>query len=339
MKILKNYSLKKLNTFGVDARAERFVSIKNPEQIIRLLDSGELEHNRKLILGGGSNILLAGDFPGLVISVDIKGIRMVKIDGGEVLLEVGAGEIWHDFVTICVKNKYYGVENLALIPGKVGAAPVQNIGAYGVEQDSMFVSLKGINIESGEELEFSKDDCRFGYRDSIFKNELKDKIIITRVYYKLSKEEKINLSYKALQDEVNKFVVAEPDLEYVYNAVIRIRNRKLPDPNKIGNAGSFFKNPVISKVKYNELKEKFPGIPGYEALQGVKTSAGWLIEQCSWKGKRKGDAGVYDKHALILVNYGNATGEEIYNFSEEIRQSVLDKFGFNLEREVNVITV
>ncbi len=337
MNILRNFSLKKYNTFGIDARASSFVSVKSTDELKQLIGGSIFQSNKVFVLGSGSNTLFKGDFNGLVISMDIKGMKMIEIIDSHVILEVGAGEIWHDFVETCVKNKYYGIENLALIPGKVGAAPVQNIGAYGVEQDEFVFSVKGIETSTNQEMELSKEECKFGYRDSIFKNTLSGDFIITSVKYELNKKEVLNLSYKELEQEITKFVVVEPSAEALFNAVCRLRKRKLYDPLNLGNAGSFFMNPAVSKERFELLKKDHGGIPGYESGDGMKIPAAWLIEKAGWKGKRIGDAGVSDKHALVLVNYGNATGRQIYDLSEKIIRSVDDIFGIKLEREVEMV--
>ena len=337
MKIIQNKPLKNYNTFGIDAKAKYFAVITMESHLQELVNDPVYKENEKLILGGGSNVLFTGDYPGLVIYMDIRGMRMERVSSGEVIMEAGAGENWHEFVEICMKNKYYGLENLALIPGKVGAAPVQNIGAYGAEQKDFFIKLKGFDLETGEFREMMPSDCRFGYRDSVFKNELKGKFIITSVQYRLLKEERLNLTYKELEQEVTKFVVVEPTPQYVFDTVVRIRRQKLPDPEETGNAGSFFKNPLVSNDKFTELREKFPQIPGFPSPAGMKIPAGWLIQQCGWKGQSRGNAGVSDKHALILINKGNASGDEILDLADDIRASVNDKFGITLENEVNVI--
>lgn len=335
--IQKGYPLKQLNTFAIDAKADYFVSIKNPIELQELIDSDVFNNNKNFILGGGSNILFNGDYHGLVILMEIRGMKILESNDENIFIESGAGESWHNLVETSLKNKFYGLENLALIPGKVGAAPVQNIGAYGIEQNSFFHSLKGIDIESKEIKELTNEECHFTYRNSIFKKELKDKFIITSVTYKLNRKEIINLSYKELRQEVDKFPTVKPDSQYIFDTICRLRKKKLPDPAEIGNAGSFFKNPVINIENYYLLKMQFPTIPGYNTNDTVKLSSGWLIEQCGWKGKRFGDAGVSEKHALILVNYGKATGSDILELAGKIEKSVNDKFGIILEKEVQVI--
>ena len=338
MEILENYSLKEHNTFGIDAKCNYYVSIRNEDEIVELVNSDIFKNNKIFILGGGSNILFADDFKGLVIDVNIRGIKIIDSEDDFVIIEAGAGEYWDDFVTLCLNNKFYGLENLTLIPGKVGAAPVQNIGAYGVEQKDYFHSLSGYNLETNKFDSLDYEECKFSYRDSVFKYELKNKFIITQVRYKLNKKEKLNLSYKELSNEITKFNIEKPGAKLVYDTVRRLRTSKLPDYRLFGNAGSFFKNPIITIDKFKSLKEKFPEIKSFNiADDKVKVPAGWLIEQCGWKGKREGNCGVSDKHALILVNYGNATGNDILELSMKINNSVKDKFDIELEKEVLII--
>ncbi len=338
MEIKQHISLKKLNTFGVNVRAAFGANPRNEEQLRNLIDSSRFRDNHFIILGEGSNVLFTDDFPGLIINLDIRGINIIDSADDIIEIEAGAGENWHRFVETCLRNKWYGLENLALIPGTVGAAPIQNIGAYGVEQSDSFLSLRGFNLEKQKYITMKKEECGFSYRSSIFKNELKDKFIITSVRYKLKKYHDINISYSDIQNEINKFAVEHPDPQYVFDAVVRLRKRKLPKPEELGNAGSFFKNPVLDKKKFNDLKPLLNGAPVYPYGENkVKLSAGWLIESLGWKGKRRGDAGVYEKHALILVNYGNAAGEQILNLAREIESSVFEKYGVKLEREVRVV--
>jgi len=338
MNILENISLKQYNTFGIDVKAKEFAAIRSEEELFSLAESGSLTVQNPFFLGGGSNVLFVEDFNGIIVHSAIRGMKIIDSDDDTVILEVGAGEKWHDFVTIALKNSYFGLENLALIPGTVGAAPVQNIGAYGVEQKDFFLSLRGLNLETLEFEELGFDDCEFDYRDSVFKHGLKNKFVITSVKYKLKKNEKPNLSYSELRRETEKFSIDKPDAQFVYDTVCRLRMSKLPVPEYLGNAGSFFKNPAVELKKFEELKNAYPGINGYKQKDGkIKLSAAWLIEQCGWKGKRIGDAGVFDKHALIIVNYGNASGSDIYELSEQIIKSVFDKFGIYPEREVLVI--
>lgn len=341
MRILKDKSLTKLNTFGIAAKAKYFVNITSKDEFQELYLTPEFRDNKKLVLGGGSNILFSSDFDGLVIHVNIKELSFLSREGGFMTIRVGGGEDWHKFVETCVENNLSRIENLALIPGNVGAAPVQNIGAYGVEQEEYFVELEAFDMESGEFRTFKKEECRFGYRDSIFKHEAKDKFIITSVTYRLSRSFEPVDRYPDINRELDKFSFVQHDLRFLFDLVCRIRRSKLPYPDEIGNAGSFFKNPVISGEQFETLKSKYPALKGFEQPSGkMKVSAGWLIEQCGWKGKRlspESDAAVAEKHALILVNHGNATGEELLRLAEAIRSSVREKFAIELEFEVNVV--
>jgi UDP-N-acetylmuramate dehydrogenase len=355
MQIHENFSLKPYNTFAIDVRARYFATFSNTEQLTDLIASrSQLSTNDSrlttFILGGGSNILFTKDFEGLVLKNEIKGIEKRKEDSEYVYVRVGAGENWHQFVLFCIKNNWAGVENLSLIPGNVGATPMQNIGAYGVEIKEVFHELKAFHLHEKASHTFGLDDCDFGYRDSVFKNKYKDQFVITEVTYRLNKIPKYHTSYGAVAQELEKMGVTELSIAAISQAVINIRTSKLPDPAVIGNAGSFFKNPSISGEQFEKLKSVFPNIVGYENSDGtIKLAAGWLIEQCgpdnsdtyrngtSWKGYRKGDAGCHQKQALVLVNYGKATGEDIYELSEQILRSVKEKFGVVLEREVNVV--
>ena len=343
MQIHENFSLKPYNTFGIDIKARYFAAFSTTEQLTELITGrSRLTTNDSLlttqILGGGSNILFTKDLDGLVLKNDVKGIKKINEDKENVYIRVGAGENWHQFVLFCIKNNWAGVENLSLIPGNVGAAPMQNIGAYGVEIKEVFHELKAFHLHEKANYTFGLNDCHFGYRDSVFKNKYKDQFVITEVTYRLNKIPKYHTSYGAVAQELEKMGVMELSIAAISQAVINIRTSKLPDPAEIGNAGSFFKNPSISKEQFEELKSEFPNIVGYKNEDGtIKLAAGWLIEQCGWKGYRKGDAGCHKKQALVLVNYGNATGKDIYALSEEILESVKKKFGVNLEREVNII--
>lgn len=338
MEIFEKYSLKKHNSFGIDAIADYFVNIKTKSDLSKLSETGLLKKNKYFILGGGSDILFSSDFHGIIINVELKGMYIRDYSDEELIIEVFAGEQWDNFVEVCVKNGYHGVENLALIPGKVGAAPVQNIGAYGVEQSDIFFGLKGFNIETNKEITLNKEECQFGYRDSIFKNELIDKVIITSVEYKLSRKEKFNFSYNELDKTIYQFPWVKPDLQYVFDTICRIRKSKLPDPDKIKSAGSFFKNPIVTNLQFKEVQKEFPEIVGYKlGDNNYKLSAAYLIEQAGWKGKRIGDAGVYDKHSLVIVNYGNASGREILGLANKIQYSIKEMFGIELEKEVIVI--
>ena len=336
MQIQENISLKLYNTFGIDAKTKFFSSFKDADELENLLtQSSRLQ---TLILGGGSNILFTKDFAGLVLKNEIKGITELHEDSDYVYVKAGAGENWHQFVLHCIKRNWAGVENLSLIPGNVGASPMQNIGAYGVEIDDLFWDLEAWHIKEKKIVTFTKNDCGFGYRESVFKRKYKDQFVILNVTYQLRKKPRFNTSYGAIEQELEKMGVKELSIKAVSDAVIAIRSSKLPDPAKIGNAGSFFKNPSVSATQFNLLKSKFENIIGHENLDGtIKLAAGWLIEQCGWKGFRLGDAGCHVKQALVLVNYGHAMGDEIYNLSEEILQSVKEKFTVTLEREVNII--
>lgn len=337
----KNYSLKKYNTFGVDATAALFAELKQPEDVIELITKLDEEKLPLLVIGGGSNILFTCDFPGIVALNVIKGIKYLETAENFGIISAGAGENWHEFVRICMKNGWHGLENLALIPGSVGAAPVQNIGAYGVEQSDCLHSLTGIDIIDRKTITLSAEECKFGYRSSIFKNDLKGRFVITSVNYKLSRQFEPKLNYRELRTELAKFPTVVPDAQYVFDTVIRIRKRKLPDPAKLGNAGSFFKNPTVKKETVNELKIRFPDIPLFPFSDVdrdlFKLSAGWLIEKCNLKGLRKGSAGVYDKHALILVNHGSASGSDINAIAKIIISKVKKKFGIVLEPEVLIV--
>lgn len=338
--IIENYSLKLFNTFGIDVNARYFCFIQNKDDLMAILQDEYFKETPKFILGGGSNILLLDDFPGLVIKIDIKGVQKAKETKENVWVTSGAGEKWHDLVMYCVENGYSGIENLSLIPGTVGAAPIQNIGAYGVELKDVFDHLIALNTENLSIDNIPADKCQFGYRNSIFKQEWKNRYIIISVTLKLNKNANINISYGSIRDKLAEMGIMENQITIkdVSNAVIKIRSEKLPDPKKIGNSGSFFKNPEITKQKFEQLKERFPSIPGYPVSgEKMKVPAGWLIEQCGWKGKVVGRTGTYKNQSLVLVNHGGATGKEIYSLSEDIIQSVGDAFNIELEREVNII--
>lgn len=336
MQIHENFSLKSYNTFGIDAKAKYFSSFSNVEALTELLTNDY--RLPTLILGGGSNILFTKDYDGLVLKNEIKGIEVVKEDDENVYVRTGAGENWHLFVLHCLKNNWAGLENLSLIPGNVGASPMQNIGAYGVEIREVFHELKAFHLKEKANYTFALKDCGFGYRDSVFKNKYKDQFVVLNVTYRLNKKPKFNTSYGAIEKELERMGVKELSIQAISQAVINIRSSKLPDPAVIGNAGSFFKNPSVAKEKFQQLQLQFPNIvSNANADSTVKLAAAWLIEQCGWKGFRRGDAGCHEKQALVLVNYGNAKGEEIYRLSEEIMQSVKEKFDVALEREVNII--
>jgi len=337
LEIKENISLRKYNTFGIDVQAKYFASFNSIEKLQEILLLPNFQHESKLILGGGSNMLFTKNVNSLVLKNEISEIEVVEEDDQYVFLKAGAGIAWHELVKYCVHHKYAGVENLALIPGSVGASPMQNIGAYGVEVKDVFHSLEAIHISDNEKVLFTKSDCEFGYRESVFKHALRNQFVITSVTYRLLKKPKYNISYGAIGKELEAMGVQELSISSIAQAVINIRNSKLPNPELIGNAGSFFKNPELPKTQFDVLKMEFPDIVGYmNETDKVKVAAGWLIEQCGWKGYRKGDAGCHDKQALVLVNFGHATGTEIYNLSEEIISTVTAKFGILLEREVNI---
>lgn len=337
MQVIENVPLKNLNTFGVEANAAWYTDIRDEADLQALFAEDRWRNCRRLILGGGSNMLFTADFKGLVIHLKIQGIRS-EIKGDEVYLTVGAGVVWNDLVNYCVENEFAGIENLSLIPGSVGAAPVQNIGAYGVELQDVFHSCRAFEIASAEFKTFTREACGFSYRESVFKSALKGLYIITEVSFKLSKVFEPTLSYGAIADELRKRGITKPGIKDLSAVVSAIRVSKLPDPSTIGNAGSFFKNPIIPEVQFLQLKSDYPEVVHFPAgLAKVKISAGWLIEHCAWKGKVVGNTGTWKNQALVLVNHGNATGQEIYKFSESIIASVQAKFGILLEREVNII--
>ena len=335
----QNFSLKAYNTFGIEATARYFFEFTEFEDLPYFLANfPDWEKLSVLLLGGGSNMLFADDFDGLVIHANIPGIKQVNEDRNHVWLEVGAGENWDRFVAYCVNQWYGGIENLSLIPGNVGAAPVQNIGAYGVEVCDYIESVKGFDLKTFEAFDILADDCRFGYRDSVFKHELKNRFIVTSVVFRLDKFIEYKLDYGDLRAEVEKR--GGENIHYVRDAVIAIRESKLPDPEILGNAGSFFKNPIVSNDFAENLKNQFPQLPVYSAGEGKsKLAAGWLIDQCGLKGYRVGDAGVHEKQALVLVNYGSASGNEVYELAKHIQQSVQERFQVALEPEVNLIGI
>ena len=338
MQLEENVQLRDFNTFHISSLARYLITAASTEDLYEGIEFAKKENYSSLILGGGSNILLTNDVNGLVIRNRIMGISVVREDPHHIYVKSGAGENWHGFVQYCVQNGFAGVENLSLIPGNVGASPMQNIGAYGVEVKDVFEMLEAVNREDGSLHIFSANDCAFGYRESVFKNKFRDQFIITSVTFRLNREPVYHTSYGAIKTELEKMGVQDLSIKAISQAVINIRTSKLPDPAEIGNAGSFFKNPLIPAIQFETLKKEFPAIVAFPSDQGqVKIAAGWLIEQCGWKGYRKGDAGCYPKQALVLVNYGTATGTEILELSEEIIASVEQKFDVKLEREVNVI--
>lgn len=334
--IEQNVSLKPYNTFGLDAQAKLMARVNSITALQEVLADGTLKSEERFILGGGSNILLTRNIDGLVIKNEIDGIEVVDETPSHLLVRSGAGVVWHELVMHCIQNEYAGIENLSLIPGNVGAAPMQNIGAYGVELKDVFHSLEAVEMASGNVENFSATDCQFDYRESVFKRKLKGQFIISSVTLRLQKEASLNTSYGAIEQELERLGISSPNIKDVSQAVINIRQSKLPDPKKLGNSGSFFKNPLVPTSKYEHLKSEYHDIPGYPVGENTKLAAGWLIEQCGWKGKVVGNTGSHAKQALVLVNYGNATGVEIFELSEQIMQSVYDTFGVQLEREVNV---
>ena len=337
IEILKNYDLIKLNTFGISAKARFFVEINSEDNFIELLKMEEFKNNEKLFLGGGSNILFTKDFDGIVVLNKIKGIEIIKQDAENVWVKSMGGEWWNDLVNFSVEREFWGIENLSLVPGTVGATPVQNIGAYGVELKDTLELVEALDILTGEKRIFIKEECRLGYRDSVFKQEFKGKYFILSVVLKLNKKENENIRYKTLKEYIEKNSLIIKSSKDISNAVAAIRRSKLPDPKILGNAGSFFKNIFVDVEKLNELKIKYPEIPSFEEENTIKIPAGWLIEQCGWKGKRVGNVGVHEKQALVLVNYGGATGGEIKDLAEQIINDVFKKFGLKLVPEVNLI--
>ena len=330
----KDTSLLPYNTFGIDVKSKHFIDVKSIDELQAVINQNQLEN--LLVLGGGSNLLLTKDFEGLTLRIQNRGIEIVEQDDRKARVKVAAGENWHDFVLWCLENDLGGVENLALIPGNVGAAPIQNIGAYGVELREVFESCEAISIDTGKVKIFKKDECDFGYRNSIFKNTLKGKYIIFSVQFNLNKPpHALNISYKGLSEKLEGKI---HNIQSIAKAVIEIRSSKLPDPKKIGNCGSFFKNPVISLIKFNDLKQQYPDIPHYpDQLNKIKIPAAWLIDTLGYKGYRNQEAGVHPNQALVLVNYGNATGAEIKKLAQQIRNKVKEKFAINLEFEVNIL--
>ncbi|MFM7596674.1 MAG: UDP-N-acetylmuramate dehydrogenase [Flavobacteriales bacterium] len=328
-------TLKPYNTFGIDVKAKRFASFDSISELLTLLP--EIRKQETLIAGGGSNMLFTKDFEGLFVRNCIEGIKEIERSETHVVIEAGAGEVWHDFVMYCVERGYGGLENLSLIPGCVGASPMQNIGAYGVEIKDTFEYLDTIKIETGELRRFYTSDCAFGYRESVFKRALKNQYVICSVAFRLSLQPQVNTTYGIIEQELNAMNISSPGIKDVSNAVIRIRQSKLPDPKVLGNAGSFFKNPVVSTEVLDTIQQHYERVPSYPAGDGfVKLAAGWLIEQAGWKGKRIGEVGVHELQALVLVNYGGGTGQEIYRLSQQIIDDIQNKFGVSLEREVNI---
>ena len=336
--IKENVSLHPFNTFHIESTARFYTEVKNIEQLRELAASGRLHENPVLVMGGGSNLLFTGNYKGIVVRIQNKGIEIVSRSSKSVLVKASAGENWHEFVTYCVNLGFGGLENLSLIPGSVGSSPIQNIGAYGVEMKDTFYSLEAIDILTGELKQYKPEECHFGYRDSIFKNELKGRVVIWSVTFNLSLHAVVHLEYGAIKQQLSDMGIENPEISDVSRAVCEIRHSKLPDPKLLGNAGSFFKNPTIDQKFAEKLIEAFPKMVSYQTEDGrVKLAAGWLIEQCGWKGFREGDAGVHQNQALVLVNYGNAKGSDILTLAHRIQNSVYERFGVKLEMEVNVI--
>lgn len=337
--IQQNVSLQRFNTFGLEAFAEYFGAVDSEAQLIALLQNPAVVAMPKFILGGGSNMLLVGDIQGLVIHNKIKGFQVLREDEKSIDVAVAGGEGWHEWVLAAISRGWGGLENLSLIPGNVGASPIQNIGAYGVEIKDLFLNLRAFELETGEERVFSQEECQFGYRDSVFKREYRGRLIVVEVAFRLQKApHSLNLEYGAIKDELSKAGITDPTIRDVSNAVIAIRQSKLPDPAQIGNAGSFFKNPEVSKTQFDALKAIYSTMPGYVVDDAtMKIPAGWLIEQAGWKGKRLGNYGVHAQQALVLVNFGGANGRDILALSTAIMDDVLQKFGVQLDREVNIV--
>lgn len=337
LKIIDNYSLKNYNTFGIDCKADQFIKLTTLEEVTSFVTNYDV-NEPTLIIGGGSNILLLNDFKGLVIHVATKGMNKVEETKTEIILECSSGEVWEDVVSYCVENNYYGIENLTLIPGTIGASPIQNIGAYGVEIKDVLESVDGYDLVSKEFKTYSNQECQFNYRSSIFKNKLKGNFLITKVRIKLSKLKKFQLNYRSLSEKFGKLSVEEIDIKEVSSYVKNIRLEKLPDHTILGNAGSFFKNPEVDAEKLEYLQKQFKGIISFATANGLnKIAAGWLIEDCGFKGKRIGNVSCFEKQALVIVNHGNASGREILEYSELIQTAVMKKFGIYLLPEVNII--
>jgi UDP-N-acetylmuramate dehydrogenase len=339
MDIKKNISLQQYNTFGIDVKTDFFVEVSSLNEIQEFISLYKKNYTNYplLLIGGGSNILFTKNYHGIVLQVNTKGIEIIDEDNEEVNIRAYSGEVWETFVDYCIEKGWAGIENLSLIPGYIGSCPVQNIGAYGVEVKDVIVEVEAIHIHTGEIKLFQNEMCNFGYRDSIFKNELKNQYIIHSVIFKLNKKPDFHVKYGAIEDELKEMGVNSPDIKSIGMAVCAIRRRKLPDVKELGNAGSFFKNPIVSDVFFNELKAIYADLIGYQLPDGkYKLAAGNLIESCGWKGKKIGACGVHDKQALVLVNYGKATGNDIADLADKIKDSVFRKFHVNLETEVNI---
>lgn len=337
MNIQENISLLPFNTFGIDKNANFFAKAESTEDVKFLIQKSKEMNLNLFVLGGGSNILLTKDLEALVIKMEIKGFELVREDKNDVFIKVGAGESWHDFVIYCIEKNLAGVENLSLIPGTVGASPMQNIGAYGVEIKEVFDALEAVDRNTLDIRRFSSDDCKFGYRESVFKNDLKEQFIITYVTFKLSKTAKINANYGAIRETLEAKGILTPTIKDISEAVIKIRKSKLPDPALIGNAGSFFKNPTVSVQTFEKIKAHYPNVPGFPNEDGIKIPAAWLIEQAGWKGKRFGNIGVHQYQPLVLVNFGGGDGNDIKDLSAKIQESVQTRFDILLHPEVNFL--
>jgi len=336
LKLSENISLKPFNTFGIDVKARYFVDIRNTEEVSEFLSALEENHRPVLFLGGGSNILFTKDFPGTVIRICTQGIKIIKEDAASVFIRAEAGENWDDFVKYTVDKGWGGLENLSQIPGNVGTAPVQNIGAYGVELKDVLFDLEAINLVTLERKKFTPEECNFAYRESFFKHS-NEKYLILNVTFRLMKNPALRLDYVQIRDEFMAHHIQNPSIRDVREAIIRIRNRKLPDPAKLGNAGSFFKNPVITEEQLEQIEFEHPEVVYFPFNDQFKLTAAWLIEQCGWKNRRQGDAGVYSGQSLVLVNFGSATGKDILDLANQIKSSVYGKFGVTLETEVNIV--
>jgi UDP-N-acetylmuramate dehydrogenase len=337
MTIQENISLKQFNTFGIDAMAQYFCEVQSLDELISLVQTDLFKKERRLILGGGSNVLFTKDFDGLIVRNSILGREIIHETDDSISVKFNSGEVWHQSVLYCVENNWGGIENLSLIPGTVGASPIQNIGAYGVEVREVIEKVEAVELSTGLVNSFMNEECEFGYRESVFKKKIREKYFISSVTLTLSKKtHRINTSYGAIHDTLINMNITQPTIKNVSDAVIKIRSEKLPDFKILGNAGSFFKNPEISESQFLKLKNDFPLAPHYSANQGVKVPAGWLIEQCGWKGKTFDHVGVHEKQALVLVNYGDATGDEIFSLAQKIISSVKEKFSITLTPEVNI---
>lgn len=337
MNIRKSVSLREFNTFGMDKSASHLVQVATPEQVVEALEYAKKKNLPVFVLGGGSNILLTRDLDALVIKMEIKGLDVLKETNDHIWVRVGAGEIWNDFVEKAISSNWAGIENLSLIPGTVGASPMQNIGAYGVEIEEVFDHLEAIDRKTGETVIFDHAQCEFGYRESVFKHRIKDLYIITHVVYKLNKQPTFRLDYGAVRETLSEISNGDLSLSNVSKAIVQIRQSKLPDPAVVGNAGSFFKNPTIDLHQFEQLRELYPEMPGYTVENGVKVPAAWLLENAGWKGKTFGEIGVHPKQPLVLVNYGNGEGLAIRDLSIRIQEDIKEKFGILLQHEVNIL--